>query len=767
MRWRKTSVFSVYDTLKMSGQLRGGDRGMVRFVSGFAAVCFGLCVWAASADAQDARDTVRVQILHSNDVYGQLLPETADALGGMARRVHLIRRLQAAGPTLALDAGDAIGPATLSAWDRGATMVAAMRTAGYAAMTPGNHEFDHGLEVLRQRQAEGGFPLLAANIQGIGGADPPIAGRLLTDVEGVKIGILGVVSAEIATQTNPKHVANLRFGDPIEAARDAARALRDEGAAYVIVLAHMPQRESLLLAQRVEGVDLVIAGGYRGLERTFEVPSLTRLVNGAHVVTTPRLGPYLGRVVVTFLPVDDGGYRAGPTQATLIPVGAEEGEAAETAEVVAALEADYAASTGEALGQIEGKTLEAQAEIVANLMRRHTGREVGLVNLGAFEPVPSGQPLYVRDINRFIRFDDMLVKMVLTGRQIEAIARQSARLKGEGKGLVFAGLDVKAMTVNRRPVQKDEAYHVVTVEFLAEGGDGYRDFRKGASVAHTGISLRSLVAAELKAWGASGVALSSQHYDRLNRKGIWRSGWGVEGAFRRNYVDRTTGVYQDQGEQVSFLRGETSVAWNGASRYFLSYELGPHVMLFENSADLGQLGESFGNLETVSDRLDADATYRYRIESLKVDPVVSTGVSTAFTRSVGSRPFRMRGSAGFQKPLPRGVVVRFAGRGQRDFVAKVNDYGAEVTLIYRRRIRHGGRFHSKVESFFGLSDRKVISVENYNTFSFPLVGALSLVVRQNNFLYRVDKIQATPVSGVAFRTDVTVGVAYGRDWKWF
>ena len=740
--------------------------GMSAVLVGFVSAAL-LCLCAGAAIAQDARDTVRVQILHSNDVYGQLLRETDDAPGGMARRVHLIRRLQAAGPTLVLDAGDAIGPATLSAWDRGATMVAAMRTAGYAAMAPGNHEFDHGLEVLRQRQEEGGFPLLAANIQGIGGADPPIAGRLLTDVAGVKIGILGAVSAEIAAQTNPKHVANLRFGDPLEAAREAVRALRDEGAAYVVVLTHMPQRETLLLAQRLEGVDLVIAGGYRGLERAHEVPSLTRLVNGVHVVTTPRFGPYLGRVAVTFLPADGGGYRAGATEAALIPVGAEEGEDAEMAERVAALEADYASSTGEALGQIEGETLEAQAEIVANLMRRHTDREVGIVNMGAFAPVPSGQPLYVRDINRFIRFDDMLVKMVLTGRQLEAVAKQSGRLKGEGKGLVFAGLDVKTMTVNRRPVQKDEPYHVVTVEFLAEGGDGYRDFRNGALVVHTGISLRSLVVAELKAWGASGVALSSQHYDRLNRKGIWRSGWAMEGAFRRNYIDGTAGAYGDRGETVSFLRGETSVAWNGASRYFLSYELGSHVMMFENSTDFGQVGESFGNLETVSDRLDADATYRYRIESLKVDPVASTGVSTAFTRSGGSRPFQLQGSAGFQKSLPRGVVVRFAGRGQRDFVAKENDYGTEVTLTYRRRIRHGGRFDSKVESFFGLSDRKVISVENYNTFSFPLVGALSLVVRQNNFLYRVDKIQGTPVSGVAFRTDLTVGVAYGRDWKWF
>ncbi len=44
-----------------------------------------------------------------------------------------------------------------------------------------------------------------------------------------------------------------------------------------------------------------------------------------------------------------------------------------------------------------------------------------------------------------------------------------------------------------------------------------------------------------------------------------------------------------------------------------------------------------------------------------------------------------------------------------------------------------------------------------------MVGALSLTVRQNNFIYRVDKIKGVPVSGSAFRTDLTVGFAYGLE----
>ncbi|MDA0748509.1 MAG: hypothetical protein O2954_18475, partial [bacterium] len=245
------------------------------------------------------------------------------------------------------------------------------------------------------------------------------------------------------------------------------------------------------------------------------------------------------------------------------------------------------------------------------------------------------------------------------------------------------------------------------------------------------------------------------------------SGWSVEGAFRRNYVNATTEEYRTRKERVSFLSGETSIAWNSASRYFLGYESGPHVVLFENTADFGQLGGSFSDLETSTDRLDADVTYRRRIEGLKADPFVSSGISTAFSKTDDTRPFLWRSSLGFQRNLTPNLVGQFAGRGQRNYTTHEDDYGAEIVLKYQRLLPQGGRFRSDVKSFFGLTNRKVISVENYNTFNFPLVGELSLTVRQNNFLYRVDKIQDVAVEGIAFRMDLTVGFAYGLDWKWF
>jgi len=705
--------------------------------------------------AQDV-DTVMVRIVHSNDVMGQL--HSVDSEGGMAQRVALIRMLTEEKNALVLDAGNTLGPNALSAWDEGKTMVAAMVAGGYSAMTPGNHEFDHGLDVLAKRQKEAAFPFLATNLRGVAGRELPLESYRLFEVAEVKIGVIGVVSARLDRRVNPSVAEGFSIGDPLKRVAEAVKTLQELGADYVVVLAHMPMSEGMALAQKASGIDLMVAGG-DGQQRSEYVSTLTRLMNGVQVVTTPRGGRHLGMVDVVFVRYNEK-FRVVNVQAQTLEVMGKIDEG--VAGLIVDLERAYADETGDALGLIAGKDLDHQAEVVSNLMRWHTVMEVGMVHRGAFREKAPTDSLFSRDVGRFIRFDDVLVKLELSGSQLKAIVNRSKRAGKSDGGLIFAGLDVKEMQVNGRDIQNKESYEVVTLAYLAEGGAGYREFRNSRTIQRTQISLRSLLVNGLVVWGT----LNSEAFAELDHRRVWRSGWAVEGAFRRNYVDGTAENYRQNRERVSFLRGETSVAWNASTRYFLNYESGPHAVLLENTNDFGQVGTSFGDLETSSDRLDVEVTYRRRIRRWQIHPFVSNGINTTLTSGNGSRPFQLRSSLGFQRRFGR-VVVQFAGRGQRDFAESQTDFGAEVTLNYQRRLQQGGQLRSRVKSFFGLTDRKVISIENYNTLSFPLAGSLSLTVRQNNFIYRVNKIRDIQVSGIALRSDLTVGLAYGLDWKWF
>jgi 5'-nucleotidase / UDP-sugar diphosphatase len=75
------------------------------------------------------------------------------------------------GPFLVLSGGDTwTGPA-LSTWFDGESMIEVMNLMGYDAAAVGNHEFDFGLDGLRERGAQAEFPFLAANMRTAAGTE--------------------------------------------------------------------------------------------------------------------------------------------------------------------------------------------------------------------------------------------------------------------------------------------------------------------------------------------------------------------------------------------------------------------------------------------------------------------------------------------------------------------------------------------------------------------------------------------------------------------
>ena len=716
------------------------------------------CVSKVTASVSD---TTRVVILHTNDTRARFTPVTETKLGGVAARRAMISQIRDLYPVVVVDAGDAIAPSPISSWDRGETAIKVMNLLGYDALAPGNREFDFGLDNLQVRQKEGGFAFLCANASG---PEHPFLPHLVVERDGIKIGILGLLWPDIASRINKVQLGDLTFSDPIKAARGSIAELRKAGVHYVIGLVHATAPSVLQLARSVEGINLVVAGGYAGLEHTPSVPVRTVLMDGTVVVTTPLEGQYLGRVDIDFVRSEDGVVRVIDTpDVNLIPVTSVPADSVVTSLIRRRMSL-FQKETDRDIGVIESTTREEQGRIVAALIRRHTDAEIGVVNLGAIRTVRSGVSLKLREAGAMVRFDDQIVRLSLTGKQVSAILSRSQRVTAENERLVFSGLEPGRKLVDGRPLQNDERYKVVTTSYLATGGDGYADFTTAAEVMSTGIRIRPLVVTSLETW----QRLSAERLEDSGR-GIWRTGWALEGTFTRNYVDGTTIDYRARGERVSFLSGNTSVAWKGGTRLNLGYDIGRNVWTLENRAEFGQLGSGFSDLEKTADAFESDLVYRFRARDLKVDPFVSAGLGTAFTRTgeLNQRPLLLRSSAGLQKRLHHLVTLRVGGRAQRDFTVNETDLGTEIVIETQARVRKEGRLSSRVKNFVGFTDRRVVSVENYNTLTFPLIGNLSLAVRQNNFLYRVNAIKGIEASGIAFRTDLTVGFVYGRDWKWY
>ena len=201
-----------------------------------------------------------ISVVGTNDVHGQFLENgERGGLVTVSAYVDAIRgaRTEDGGTVLLIDAGDMWQGTLESNLSEGAAMVDAYNALGYTAATIGNHEFDFGPRgapatpsepghdargALKERAAQANFPILAANL--IDGATNELVDwdnvqpSVLIDVDGLKVGIIGVMTRRALSTTIALNVEDLRVAPLAPAIEREALALRDAGAALVIVTAH-------------------------------------------------------------------------------------------------------------------------------------------------------------------------------------------------------------------------------------------------------------------------------------------------------------------------------------------------------------------------------------------------------------------------------------------------------------------------------------------------------------------------------------------------
>ena len=241
--------------------------------------------------------------LHTNDIHGRAVAGPAEGVLGYAAIAQYKKDLEAAGNSvLLLDAGDASQGTPLVNLGYGKNAIAFMNAAGYQAMTPGNHEFDWGVDNAKQLAGMAEFPFLSANIiDKIGGEITFQANRVFEMPNGMKVGVFGLTTPETLTKAHPDKVRGIDFlqGEELYAAAQAqVDELKAQGVDIVVLLSHLgmdtesqPNRSSDVL-DKVSGIDLLIDG------HSHTVIEKGQMVGDTFVVSTGEYGKNLG--VVTY-----------------------------------------------------------------------------------------------------------------------------------------------------------------------------------------------------------------------------------------------------------------------------------------------------------------------------------------------------------------------------------------------------------------------------------------------------------------------------------
>lgn len=251
----------------------------------------------------------QITILHTNDVHSHVDPFPPEHgafpnMGGVARRAGLIADIRRENPnTLLLDAGDIFQGTPYFNFYGGELEFRLMSRMDYQAATLGNHDFDNGIPGLLAQLPYATFKFVSANYDftntDLNGLVAPYTIRVL---DGVRIGIFGL-GIELDGLVLPDLYGETHYQDPYERAQDMSRTLREEeNCDLVICLSHLgyryddPNRASdVLLAQKTEGIDLIIGGH----THTFLEEALVMSNRAGNPVLINQVGCYgvrLGRV---------------------------------------------------------------------------------------------------------------------------------------------------------------------------------------------------------------------------------------------------------------------------------------------------------------------------------------------------------------------------------------------------------------------------------------------------------------------------------------
>lgn len=156
--------------------------------------------------------------------------------------------------TVLINSGDMFQGSIQSNSNYGKLLTECMDEIGFSAMTYGNHEFDWGMDVLKDLAKYGNTPFLGANIyhwdpntRQFGTFADELAKEYVTVTlpNKVKVGIIGVIGKDQITSINSNLVENIGFVPPMDVIPNLSTKLRDEEGCHVVVVSIHANVETL------------------------------------------------------------------------------------------------------------------------------------------------------------------------------------------------------------------------------------------------------------------------------------------------------------------------------------------------------------------------------------------------------------------------------------------------------------------------------------------------------------------------------------------
>lgn len=391
-------------------------------------VCAPFCVSVTAAG-----DDVTITIAHTNDIHARNSWDEYNRTIGFPKMKTILDRMDA---DLVVDAGDLFHGQAFATVENGESIAQVVNAIGYDAMTPGNHDWNYGQEQLKKLEQLSGMPVMAGNVVTNSGEKFLNTDYIIKEVEGVKVGVFGVIDPMVYSSTNPALMQGIEYTDMYAYADKIVKELKPQ-CDVVVCLSHMVDHEKF--ASSVSGVDVLVCG-HLHVEMSEEI-------NGTLIVESGEYLHNIGEVQLTYSKSEN---RVTAKEAQLISFDDAKDipEDPQIKGLIESISAGQDAILNEAVGEtpvdLDGEKYHVRAyetnlgRVVTDTYLYETGADVAFENGGGIRASIQKGTVTKRDIINVAPFGNIIVTKQITGKELLGILETSIDL-GMRNALAFSG----------------------------------------------------------------------------------------------------------------------------------------------------------------------------------------------------------------------------------------------------------------------------------------------------------------------------------------
>lgn len=444
---------------------------------------------------------ITVVFFYTNDVHGRVQPYTAHRLegnplvgGAQALSYYLNKEIEKLNteniPYFIFDAGDFFQGTPESNLTEGKIMVEVLNYLNYDLLSLGNHEFDWGMEIIKNLIETSNTQYLSANLV-------PKKGNYLNKIKpyailergNSKIGVIGLMTTGLFKYSAgelEKYVNLLEYDEILP---EYINLLKEKNVDLIVVLGHSSTSDNLEYVQQIPNIDIVFGGhNHSGLHKPILAQKTRTIIcqNEAFLQT-------LGMLKVTYLKPSN---KILYYENKLIPLIVNDEVKKETGlnDIIKPYTEEIEKRMDIAIGHtsnsitrnqdIEGAT-PGLGNLLTDILRTAYNTDISVYNKTGIRNDLFKGDITIRHLFEIEPFGNTVFIVNMTGAEL--LDMLNFAFSNSYTFLDFSGMDVyynpnlenviTKININGEPLDENKVYSIAAPNFIAGGGDGHITFK--------------------------------------------------------------------------------------------------------------------------------------------------------------------------------------------------------------------------------------------------------------------------------------------------